>query len=429
MKSSSLFYLLATLVPSAFFSCSSSASLEKKIKGSDVFRQNHTGVLIYDIANKKEVAAYNQNRYFTPASNTKLFTYYVSAATFGDSLPGIAYEIRNDSLFFEGTGDPSLLHPDLPTSAVLAFLKSRPEKIFFYPGNYKDKRYGTGWAWSDFNDYYQVEKSSLPLYANVARFTGDSVSGPSVKPELWRDSVLAGAGVTGIERDEYRNMFRYSKRPLPHALQQDIPVVTSETVTLALLNNILQKPVSVWKHPLSDQKKIIKSIPSDSLYTRLMKVSDNMLAEQLLLMYSYVNKTPMNTREAINHAITHHLEGLPDAPVWKDGSGLSRYNQFTPRTMVALLTRLFTQVPRDRLFETLRYQNPSVVLKEAYTKDGPFIFAKTGSLSNNYSLSGYLVTSKGKTFAFSVMNSNFVKPSAEIRKEVERLLLDIYKKY
>src|SRR5690606_39675790 len=50
-----------------------------------------------------------------------------------DSVPALHYIVQNDSLIFRGTGDPSLLNPDLPQSRILNFLASRGEKIFYLP--------------------------------------------------------------------------------------------------------------------------------------------------------------------------------------------------------------------------------------------------------------------------------------------------------
>ena len=69
-------------------------------------------------------------------------------------------------------------------------------------------------------------------------------------------------------------------------------------------------------------------------------------------------------------------------------------------------------------------------LRNAYPKtDNPFVFGKTGSLSNNHNQSGYVVTKKGKVFIFSFMNNNFVLPTAEVRNEMVRIMTYIHQNF
>jgi D-alanyl-D-alanine carboxypeptidase/D-alanyl-D-alanine-endopeptidase (penicillin-binding protein 4) len=56
----------------------SSKKLGKLLSESSTFSQNHTGFVLYDLSEQKEVFNYQGNRYFQPASNTKILTYYVS---------------------------------------------------------------------------------------------------------------------------------------------------------------------------------------------------------------------------------------------------------------------------------------------------------------------------------------------------------------
>jgi D-alanyl-D-alanine carboxypeptidase/D-alanyl-D-alanine-endopeptidase (penicillin-binding protein 4) len=61
-------------------------------------------------------------------------------------------------------------------------------------------------------------------------------------------------------------------------------------------------------------------------------------------------------------------------------------------------------------------------VKNWYKADSPYIFGKTGSLSNNHCLSGYLITKSGKTLIFSFMNSNFVASTSDIRSNMQGIL-------
>jgi D-alanyl-D-alanine carboxypeptidase/D-alanyl-D-alanine-endopeptidase (penicillin-binding protein 4) len=70
-------------------------------------------------------------------------------------------------------------------------------------------------------------------------------------------------------------------------------------------------------------------------------------------------------------------------------------------------------------------------IRTAYKTDNgaPFIWAKTGSLSNNYNQSGYLITAKGKRLAFCFMNNNFTRPTRQIRDEMVRIMTYIHQNF
>ncbi len=421
-----LFFIVSVLLLSG---CSVSHYLNREIKNSAVLSQQHTGVSIKNLNEPKSLASYQDHKYFNPASNTKLFSLYAGLSALGDSIPGLQYLEWGELLLIRGTGDPSLLHPDLPHSKVFDFLKSRKEQIFFTPVNFEDKAFGPGWAWSDYNDEYQPERSPLPVYGNIVRFTGKSGHTLEAKPRYWQKFLLPDTTLTGIQREQGENIFHHSRHPLPENLIQDVPFRTSDALTIHLLSDTLKKEIKLISIPLTIELQTVYSIPSDSLYTRMMQVSDNMLAEQLMLLYASTNGLPLNSEKAIAHATEKYMRDLPDPLIWKDGSGLSRYNLFTPRTIVALLQKIYDKVPRERLFHIMPNGGSTGTLRNTFKAEKPFIFAKTGSFSNNYNLSGYLITKKGKTLLFSFMNNNFTRPSSEVRKEVERILTGIHNKY
>ena len=109
-----------------------SCSLSKKINKpateyllhNEAFVSAHTGISIYEPATGKYWYDYQAEKYFTPASNTKLATCYAAMKYLGDSLVGIKYNIVNDStVMIKGMGDPSFLHTDYNNHPVFNFLK------------------------------------------------------------------------------------------------------------------------------------------------------------------------------------------------------------------------------------------------------------------------------------------------------------------
>ena len=167
----------------------------------------------------------------------------------------------------------------------------------------------------------------------------------------------------------------------------------------------------------------------DSLYQEMMQESDNFIAEQLLLVCADKVSDTLKSEIAIDYVKKKFLFDLPDEPIWMDGSGLSRYNLFTPRSIVRLWEKIYALVPRERLFGLLAVGGESGTIKNYHKAEKPYVFAKTGSLSNNHCLSGYLVTKTGRTFIFSWMNNNFAAPTKDVRIRMETVLKKIYESY
>ncbi|HET8736568.1 MAG TPA: D-alanyl-D-alanine carboxypeptidase, partial [Pricia sp.] len=150
------------------------------------YKNQFTGFLVVDADSKDTLYALNATRYFTPASNTKIFTLYAGLTFLPDKVPALKYLKKNDTLFVKGTGDPSFLHPVLKDSTGLEFLRKH-RNIALYLNNFQEYRLGPGWSWGDYQYYYQPERNALPLYGNVVTIHGpDSVN---VVPSYFEDSV------------------------------------------------------------------------------------------------------------------------------------------------------------------------------------------------------------------------------------------------
>lgn len=424
-------YWFVILFPILFTSCSGNrkifTAVEKDLSNSPVFEHGFTGLAVYDPSKKKMIFEYNSGKYFLPASNTKLLTFYAGLKILGDSVPGIRYTIQNDSLIFTGTGDPSLLNPDLPQSGVFDFLKKRPEKLFYLPSSSTEKVFGPGWAWDDYNASYSTERSAFPVSGNMVRFSfKKGIHCPELSPEVFIDSLFLNENNsenTYVKRELGRNIFHFSYSKKEDEMQQKVPFKTSIENSIRILEDTLDKKIKLLKPDLNIRlEKTLYSIPTDSLYKRMLQDSDNFIAEQILLMASNEIADSLQTKIAIKHMKENFLKDLHDKPKWVDGSGLSRYNLATPRSMVRLLENIKNEVPYSTLFELLPAGGRSGTIKDQFQGNTPYIFAKTGSLSNNYSLSGYLITKKGEILIFSFMNNNFTVSSTLIKQEIEQVL-------
>ncbi len=171
------------------------------------------------------------------------------------------------------------------------------------------------------------------------------------------------------------------------------------------------------------------SIPTDSALKVMMQESDNFIAEQLLLMCAGAISDSLSTDIAIEYSKNTLLNEMPDEPQWVDGSGLSRYNLFTPRSVVWLWERLLKDYGKERLLPLLATSGVNGTLKNYYKAEVPYIFGKTGTLSNNHSLSGYLITKSGRMLIFSLMNNNYPTQSYPIKKKMEKILWQVRENY
>ena len=172
----------------------------------------------------------------------------------------------------------------------------------------------------------------------------------------------------------------------------------------------------------------IHSQPSDSLFKPMMHRSDNFFAEQTLLMASNEHLGYMSDEKIIDTLLKTDLKDIPQKPKWVDGSGLSRYNLFTPQSFVYILNKTKNEFGWDRIKNILPTGGTGT-LSSYYKKDSSFIYAKTGTLSNNCALSGYLITKKGKLLIFSVLANNYISGATPVRRAVEKFLLAIRENY
>ncbi|MCX8490960.1 MAG: D-alanyl-D-alanine carboxypeptidase [Cyclobacteriaceae bacterium] len=413
-------------------SCAPTRRLVKILKKTESNFKNNTGFALYDPISKKTLVDFNSDRYFTPASNTKIFTFYTSLKLLGDTLPSLKYEQRNDSLLVWGMGDPSFLNPYVfQNKKALNFLKSKKGKIFLSTNNFNAPRFGDGWAWNDYLYSYSPERSPFPLYGNLFTVSKMPSGKLETSPTYFSKQVVRSADMHEQEEivrafDSNQLIYYPGKKSIK---SWEIPYHVTNEVLAALLSDTLKQKVSVVNIPLSANAILLRSTPSDSLYKVMMEESDNFIAEQLLLQCAAVVSDTLSPEIAIRYAKKILLADLPDKLQWVDGSGLSRFNLFTPRSIVKLWEKIYREVPRERLFQLLAKGGKSGTIKNWYKAKPIFIYGKTGTLSNNHCLSGFLITKSGKTLIFSMMSNNFVASSTELRKQMENIFKMIYEKY
>ncbi len=407
MRKSILIFLAACFL----IACSSTKYGQLKKQSSQllknaIFENQFLGVLVYHPEKKDTIINYNSRKYFTPASNTKIVTLYTSLLTLPDRIPALKYIDINDTLYIQGTGDPTLLHPYFKDSTTLQFLK-KYKNIALFLNNFESERFGPGWAWEDYEFYYQPERNSFPIYGNVATiFKSDSLH---VIPNYFANKVTA---IDYIKmREDYSNTFYFNPQRKDTL---ETPFIIDSLLTKALLEEVLHKKIRITNSFPAGEKSTLYSVASDSVYKRMMKVSDNFLAEQLLVLSSSTLSESLSIEKVQENMLKNQLSDLSQPPRWVDGSGLSRYNLFSPASFVYILDKMYAEQPRERLLNFFPIQKSP----NSEASEKPYIYAKSGSFGNNYNLSGYLLTKSGKVLIFSFMNNHYKVPTSELKKRM-----------
>ena len=100
-------------------------SAKKNIIEDSALVNAHVGISIYEPATGKYLYNFQGDKYFVPASNTKIPTCYAAMKYLGDSLVGARYEQSGGKIYIYGTADPSFCHPAFKFQPVLEFARSR----------------------------------------------------------------------------------------------------------------------------------------------------------------------------------------------------------------------------------------------------------------------------------------------------------------
>ena len=432
----------------SIFCILSSCSLQKQISKSvspfvlndSSLKTAHVGISIYEPAANKYWFNYQGEHYFTPASNTKIPTCYAAMRYLGDSLEGALKMETDTAIFILPTGDPTLLHPDFKNQPVISFLKNATKKIYITDLLWKDHPLGSGWSWDDYNDSYMAERSPMPVYGNIIKWTQENNGiDPSViysTPEVnWPvDFDTAQASNFFVQRSVAENHYTITEGK-EKLKEQEVPFVTNGiSAALELLPDTIHKTISLatgYQRLFLDRsvrETTIHSQPTDSVLKPMMHRSDNFFAEQVLLMVAHKFNISMSDERVIDTLLKTIFKDLPQKPGWVDGSGLSRYNLFSPKDLVFILNKMKNDFGMERIKNLFPSGNEGT-LANYYVSESGFIFAKTGTLSGVIALSGFLYTKKNKLLIFSVLVNNHNSSATRVRRAVEKFIHAIRERY
>ncbi len=397
--------------------------LEDALGDESFFGGHQTGFMLYDLDSQLVLYEKNSHLRFTPASVTKLFTLFSAYVILNDSTQTLRYVEDGKTIRIWGSADPSWHYKNFYQPKIDSLIAPY-DRVIFSDANLKSPAFGTGWQWDDYYYSYSAERSSLPIYGNLLRVSKVG-SRAQVFPSRFQSSVkTTSKPIKDLERDLHSNEFYYNPSTFL-GREKYIPLIHSPELFVDLAAEATLKTWVYSPDPLPKEHKIWRGAPLYPILKEMMLKSDNFLAEQLMYMVSDRIFDEIDIERTIEFITKTYLNDLPDQPIWVDGSGLSRYNLFTPRSMVGLFEKLYRILPDEQLYELLPTGGRTGTLKSSYQAAQPYIFAKTGSMSNHHSLVGLIRTKSGKLYAFAFMNSNFPHKVSVVRREMEQVMVKV----
>jgi serine-type D-Ala-D-Ala carboxypeptidase/endopeptidase (penicillin-binding protein 4) len=289
-------------------------SAKKNIINDSSFLAAHTGISIYDPSTSKYLYNYQGDKYFVPASNTKIPTCYAAMKYLGDSLVGLRY-IKTDpqNVYLIPTGDPTFLHADFNRQPVYELLKTF-EGVTLTLNNWRENGLGNGWAWNDYNDSYEAERSAFPIYGNCLSFTRhNEILKVSPSKGLKFDAYISKGVIPwdnfNIRRFKNENSYQL-KNSENRFSSQTVPFIPNDSIVLIMLEDTLKNlhfkgafnvlGINGINNSMPEVVNTIHSQPTDSLLKPMMHRSDNFFAEQTLLMVSNERLGIMNDEKIID---------------------------------------------------------------------------------------------------------------------------------
>jgi D-alanyl-D-alanine carboxypeptidase/D-alanyl-D-alanine-endopeptidase (penicillin-binding protein 4) len=431
------------------------------------------GIAVRDVASGRMLYAHNAEKHFIPASNTKLVVTLVALGELGPdwrytteihALGGI--DTLAATLVVRGSGDPTLSQRFQSTD--FAALDSLADQVahtgvrvvtgdlIVDATRFSDERIHPTWEIGDLPFSYAtpvgafaVAEGTFRIVRTPGAHAGDPVrvepiGAPELQPLVitastdtagararWdidyvgrNDTIrITGSLPAGAPTDTLRlavvDAEEYAARALRAALERaGVRVVGSTRVVRdsSMLSALTAR---------SDSRVVARreSPPVREIIAAILKPSQNWIAEQLLKTLG-AERGERGTWQAGLDVEMRYLTttiGLDSLAFnLRDASGLSAQNLLTPTAILDMLGHAH----KSAWAESYRRALPTAgergaTLSNRLSGYQERVFAKTGSIANVNSLSGYLRTIDGREVTFSILTNGSGVPSAVVRATID----------
>ncbi|MDX6444708.1 MAG: hypothetical protein QOH71_1782 [Blastocatellia bacterium] len=436
--------------------------IDQAIDSSELTRARW-GVFVMSMKDGRVLASHNGDRLFTPASNMKIYTTAVAldllgpdyrwrTSVYADKQPDASGVVQgNLTLYGRGA-------PDLDSKKGLVSLADQiyQRGVRQVRGNiigddsyFRSELYGLGWQWNDLQWYFGAEPSALTINENSVELTifpGSKVGGSATLTlnrganylHLVNNTATAERDATttiGINRGLSDNElvvwgdFPVSRHPFSAFLSMPKPALWAATL---FKDTLIARGIKVEGEARSQNARVAESKKFDpqkaieigqensaalnEIVRHTNKESDNLYAELILrTLGKERGATAPDPDERKNRSRGDDEAGTALVRSWLnrngvatdgmaiwDGSGLSRLDLVTPEATARLLGAIAKTNAATAFHDSLPIAGRDGTLGGRLAHLAGRVFAKTGTLTYDHSLSGYAVTRNNEVLVFSI---------------------------
>ncbi|MCI0435848.1 MAG: D-alanyl-D-alanine carboxypeptidase/D-alanyl-D-alanine-endopeptidase [Gemmatimonadetes bacterium] len=448
--------------------------------------RTHWGIAVVDRQSGATIMARNADHHFVPASNTKLVVAVVAlgelgpdwryetpvlvAAAPGDSVAtGLLIAGRGDPTWSERFHDTRLAALDTIAALVIAAGIRRIDGDLVIDATYFDDAqvHGT-WEVGDLPlafappiDALAIDEGWFRITLEPGSIPGEPARAVPLGGREWqpmaatlRTDTAGARAVRELDALSRRDTIRFTGAvPIGtadtltlavtapadyagHALRDVLDAhgvtvtgrvrVVRDSVEAARLRGSLHGPGPGSSSTMYREIGRVRSPPLIDIVAAILRPSQNWIAEQLLKTLGAELRGAGTWETGIDVERRYLIDraGIDSSSfVLRDASGLSVQNLLTPETTVRLLEHARSQT----WGEAFRLALPapgmeSSTLETRLPELEHRLRAKTGTITHVNTLSGFLITDDGRELTFSIMTNASGRPSAAVRRGMDRLV-------
>ena len=423
-----------------------------------VFNRVRWGILVAPLSSAQTLYSRDAQKFFIPASNTKLLTTAAALQQLGADfrIRTSIYQNDDGNLTLVGRGDPSL--SDTQLQALAQQLKQKGitqiRQLIANDSYIQGDIVNSTWQWEDVQADYGAPVNSFILNQNVFGLKLVPQTVGKTPQLLWNEPnesqqwlIVNQSMTVAANQPSYINVTRdltgkilriqgqVAANSAPYLVE--LPVVDPNYYFLRRFRTVLAREKIKLGNTLvasiaANQQELaaVESPPLSELVIETNQNSNNLYAEALLRVLAVKqpgvqNKSSADIGLEVIKTTLNKLGVDSTGYVLADGSGLSRRNLVTPEAFVQTLQGMAKTSAADVYRASLPVAGKGGTLSNRFrnTPAEGIVQAKTGTLSGAIALSGYVNSPQYQPLVFSIMVNQSEQPASVLRQAIDEIVV------